>query len=405
MKTMYLDISVPRIVVTRALGRVWPGAYFAATSPLHLAELAERPLPADDWVRVQNRMCGICGSDLHQLFVDAGLDVAPVALPSHSRIYLGHEMVGDVVEVGAAAAGFTVGDRVVRWGRADDCRARGRTELCPACTRGHRVLCEFASDAQTHAPIGGGFGDRFVTPAATLLHVPDGLRDEQAIFVEPTAVAIHAALRKRPSPGDQVLVLGCGTIGYLLIQVLRVLEPDCTITAVAQFTWQADIAGELGADHVFLSGEDGYAKVGELTQARLFHGRGSNRMLLGGFDLTFDVVGVPSTLEDALRWTRAGGAVVLVGVHLHKMTLDLTPVWYQEVDLLGAVGHDVVTWRGAAISTFGLAMQWLLTGQVATDRLLTHVFALEAYREAFATAVDKRRHRSIKVAFDMRRET
>ncbi|MEZ4645670.1 MAG: alcohol dehydrogenase catalytic domain-containing protein [Chloroflexota bacterium] len=398
---MYLDISVPRIVVTRLLSKVWRGAYYAPTAPLHLAELPEMALPAADWVRVRNRMCGICGSDLHQLTVDAGLDVAPLALPAHKRIYLGHEMVGDVIEVGTAVTQFKVGDRVVRWGRADDCLARGRTELCAACARGHRVLCEWASETWEHHPVGGGFGDTFLTPASTLLPIPDGLTDERAIFTEPTAVAIHAAWRKIPDAGDKVLVLGCGPIGFLLLQVLRLVQPHCEITAVAQFPWQAEIARALGADHTFLAGEDGYAAASQLTGGRLYQGRGGNRMLIGGFDVVFDVVGMPGTLRDALRWTRAGGTVVLIGVYLHQMQIDLTPVWHQEINLLGAIGHDVVTWQGESISTFALAMRWLRDGQVQVERLLTHRFALEDYREAFATAVDKRTHHAIKVAFVM----
>lgn len=402
MKTMYLDISVPHIVVTRLLGKVWPGAYYGPTAPLHLAELPDAPLPLDSWVRVRNRMCGICGSDLHQLTVDAGLDVAPLALPAHRRIYLGHEMVGEVVEVGTAVSNFKSGDRVVRWGRADDCLARGRQTVCPACARGHRVLCEWASEERPHQPVGGGFGDTFVTPASTLVSVPEGVTDEQAIFTEPIAVAIHAAWRKRPAAGDKVLVLGVGPIGFLLVQVLRLVQPDCEITAVAQFPWQAQVAKELGVDHVILTSEDGYTAVSRLTGARLYQGRGSNRMLLGGFDIVFDVVGIPGTLQDALRWTRAGGTVVLVGVYLHKMEIDLTPVWHQEISLLGAIGHDVVQWQGTAISTFDLALRWLAEGKVQTGRLLTHRFALADYKAAFATAVDKRTHQSIKVAFDMR---
>ncbi|MCA9978662.1 MAG: zinc-binding dehydrogenase, partial [Anaerolineales bacterium] len=338
---------------------------------------------------------------LQQLTVDAGLDVAPLALPAHKRIYLGHEMVGDVIEVGTAVTQFKVGDRVVRWGRADDCLARGRTELCAACARGHRVLCEWASEAWEHHPVGGGFGDTFLTPASTLLPVPDGLTDERAIFTEPTAVAIHAAWRKIPDAGDKVLVLGCGPIGFLLLQVLRLVQPHCEITAVAQFPWQAEIARALGADHTFLAGEDGYAAASQLTGGHLYQGRGGNRMLIGGFDVVFDVVGMPGTLRDALRWTRAGGTVVLIGVYLHQMQIDLTPVWHQEINLLGAIGHDVVTWQGESISTFALAMRWLRDGQVQVERLLTHRFALEDYREAFATAVDKRTHHAIKVAFVM----
>jgi threonine dehydrogenase-like Zn-dependent dehydrogenase len=398
---MVLDVSVPKILWTRLLGRVWKGAYYAPTSPLRLVEMSEPPLPAPDWVRVRNHLCGICGSDLHQLFVDAALDVAPVALPSHQRAYLGHEMVGEVVQAGGAVTAFQVGDRVVRWGRADDCRAQGRSRLCPACARGHRVLCQVASEPKEHHPVGGGFGDAFITPASTLVPVPDDLPDELAIFTEPVAVAIHAAWRRPAQAGEQVMVLGCGTIGYLLIQVLRVLQPACEITAVAQFPWQAEIAQKFGADHVFLAGEDGYAEVARITGAGLHEGWAGNRMLLGGFDLIFDVVGIEATLNNALRWARAGGSVVLVGVNLHRMNLDVTPVWYQEVDLVGAVGHDVVSWEGEAVSTFELAMRWMQTGQIRCNRLLTHRYPLEQYRQAFATAVDKQKLRSIKVAFDL----
>jgi threonine dehydrogenase-like Zn-dependent dehydrogenase len=398
---MVLDISVPRFMLTRLLGRAWPGACFAPTSPLRLVELPEPPLPADDWVRVRNHLCGICGSDLHQLFLDADLDVAPVALPSHRRTYLGHEMVGLVVEAGDAVERFRVGDRIVRWGRAEDCLARGRAELCPACARGHRVLCQWASEPQAHQPVGGGFGDTFITPAASLVPVLDGLSDEQAIFVEPAAVAIHAAGRAPLEPGNRILVLGCGTIGFLLVQVLRLLQPASEITALAQFPWQADLAQDLGADHTIVAGDDGFAEVARLTGARLYEGRRGNRMLLGGFDLVFDVVGISQTVDRALRWTRAGGAVILVGVHLHRLQVDLTPVWYQEVDLLGAIGHAVTHWEGEPVSDFELAMRWMRDGRVRTQDLLTHRFPLCEYRRAFSVAVDKAQSRSIKVAFDL----
>ncbi|MFC2030612.1 zinc-binding dehydrogenase [Chloroflexota bacterium] len=401
MKTMVLDLSVPRMLLTRSLGRILRSAYFAPTSPLRLVEMADLPLPAPDWVRVRNRLCGICGSDLHQLYLDASLDVAPVALPSNQRIYLGHEMIGEIIEAGEAVSDYQVGDRVVRWGRADDCLARGHEPLCSACDKGHRVLCQLASEPRKHRPVGGGFGDSFITPASTLLPVPDELDDEHAVLTEPVAVAIHAAWRRPAEAGDRVLVLGCGTIGFLLIQTIRILQPACEITSVAQFSWQAEMALAYGADHVFLSGDNGYAKVARLTEAKLYTGRAGNQVLLGGFDLVFDVVGTSATLNNSLRWARAGGTVVLVGVNLHRMELDVTPVWYQEVDLIGAVGHDVVTWAGEPVSTFELAMRWMQTGEVDCDGLLTHRFPLDAYRQAFETAVDKERNRSIKVVFDL----
>ncbi len=347
---------------------------------------------------MRNRLCGICGSDLHQILVDAGLDGAPVALPSHRRVYLGHEMVGAVMERGQGAVGFQIGDRVVRWGRADDCRARGRTTLCPACQQGQRVLCQCASEPREHEPVGGGFGDAFITPASTLLPVPKNMSDEQAIFAEPGAVAIHAAWRQLPLAGERVLVLGCGTIGYLLIQVLRILQPACQIAAVAEFPWQAERARAFGTEHLFLASDDGYGETARLTGAKLYQGRRGNRVLLGGFDLVFDVVGIEATLDGALRWTRAGGTVVLVGVNLHRMRLDLTPLWYQEVDLLGSIGHGLVVWQGEQLSAFELGMRWMQEGKLSVEGLLTHRFRLDDYRQAFEVAAKKARFHSIKVA-------
>ena len=401
MQTIYIDRSISRMMLTRLLGRITRAAYFAPFAPLRLDTFPDPPLPSANWARVRNRLCGICGSDLHQIFLDADLEVAPLALPTTRRIYLGHEMVGEVVEIGSQVRGLHTGDRVVRWGRGDDCRARGYADLCPPCRRGHRVLCERASEPRQHEPIGGGFGDSLIIPASALVPVPDALSDEQAIFTEPAAVAIHSVWRRIPAAGEKVLVIGCGTIGFLIMQVLRVLAPKCEISAVAEFPWQAEMARSFGAQHTLLAHEDGAARVAEITGARLYRGPRGNTMLMGGFDVIFDVVGVPSTLNQALRWARAGGTVVLVGVHLRRMNLDLTPIWYQEVNLIGAIGHDEVEWEGERVSTFDLAMRWMLEGRLKVEPLLTHRFPLRAYRRAFDVAVDKRTSRSIKVAFDL----
>ncbi len=401
MRTLVIERDPKRMVITKVLGRITRRAYFGPWSPLRFAMLPDPPLPAANWVRVRNRMCGICGSDLHQIFLEASLDVAPLALPATRRIYLGHEMVGEVVEVGEGVTHLRPGDRVVRWGRSDDCQARGEVDWCPPCRRGHRVLCERASEPRPWEPIGGGFGDAFIAPASSLVRVPDALPDEVAIFAEPAAVAIHAVWRRLPRPGEQVCVLGCGTIGFLILQVLQVVAPDSVVTAVAEFPWQAELARDFGARHTFLAREDGMRRVADITGARWYRGPRGNTMLIGGFDVVYDVVGTPATLTQALRWTRAGGTVVLVGVYLHPMRVDLTPVWYQEVDLIGAIGHDVVVWEGVEISTFDLAMRWMVEGRLHTAALLTHRFPLTAYRQAVAVAVDKRRYRSIKVALVM----
>jgi len=126
-------------------------------------------------------------------------------------------------------------------------------------------------------------------------------------------------------------------------------------------------------------------------------------MLLGSFDVVFDCVGTHSTLKDALRLARARGTVVLVGVFLEPMKIDLTPVWFWEVDLIGVLAHGGEDWQGERISTFGLIARLMQEGKIKTDGFITHSFALADYRRAVATAIQQPRTHSIKVVFDYRK--
>jgi threonine dehydrogenase-like Zn-dependent dehydrogenase len=157
----------------------------------------------------------------------------------------------------------------------------------------------------------------------------------------------------------------------------------------------------MGADRV-LRGGDLYRQVAELTGARLHSAAFGNRILVGGFDLIYDCVGKPFTLENALRWTRAGGTVVLVGVTLSRMKLDLTPVWYREVSLYGTLAHGMEQLPGSdeRITTFDLTARWMVEGKIKTDGMLTHRFPLQDFRQAVLTAADKRDSHSVKVAFE-----
>jgi 2-desacetyl-2-hydroxyethyl bacteriochlorophyllide A dehydrogenase len=127
-----------------------------------------------------------------------------------------------------------------------------------------------------------------------------------------------------------------------------------------------------------------------------------NRMLLGGFDVVYDCVGIPSTLKDALRLVHAGGTVVLVGVYLEPMKIDLTPIFYWEVDLIGVLAHGAEDWQGERISTYELIARLMREGKMKTDGFITHTFRLPQYREALATAIQQPRTHSIKVVFDYR---
>src|SRR5437660_12741974 len=101
MWTSTLEINPRRALITQLLGRFWRGAYFTSFAPLQVQNLPRQQLPAaSDWVRVRNHLAGICGSDLHLIYLDGNLRIAPAALPDHRRSYPGHELDGEVVEFG-----------------------------------------------------------------------------------------------------------------------------------------------------------------------------------------------------------------------------------------------------------------------------------------------------------------
>ena len=170
---------------------------------------------------------------------------------------------------------------------------------------------------------------------------------------------------------------------------------------MARYPQQMEMAGKLGADEV-ISQEDPYEASARVTSGKLYTGQFNNRMILGGFDVVYDCVGTRKTVKDSLRWARAGGTVVLVGVSLKPMNVDLTPIWYQEVDLIGLYAHGMEEWNGVKQSTYDLTMDLLLKKKLQIDGLITHRFALEQWRTAARTAKDKRSG-AIKVVLDFRR--
>jgi threonine dehydrogenase-like Zn-dependent dehydrogenase len=218
------------------------------------------------------------------------------------------------------------------------------------------------------------------------------------MMVEPLSIGLRAAFRRTPGRGEHALVLGCGMVGLNTVQCVRAVSPGCHITAAARHGHQAEAARRLGADDVVVR-EDGYRAAARITGARLYDGRLGSRMLLGGFDVVYDCVGSARTLQDSLRWARAGGAVVLVGITLAPLRLDLSPLWHQEVDVTGLVGHGAEPWDGGTRHTYDLVIDFLRQGRLTVEGLITHRFPLRRWREAIRAARD-RRGGAIRVVLD-----
>ncbi len=400
MWTSTMELSPRRVLLTRLLGLFWHGAYFSSFAPLQVQNLPRPTLPARDWIRVRNRLAGICSNDLHFIYADGDFRIAPAALPAHKYTYPGHEVVGEVIEVGEDAQRVKVGDRVtLQYG--PNCVSQNIQPLCRSCAAGQYSLCEQGSFSGPEQ-IGGGWSEEMLLHESQVFRVPDELSNEQAVLIEPTSVALHAALRRLPNPGDNVLIVGSGTIGLLILQILRALAPQATISVMARHPFQVEQATRMGAERIIYP-QDTYQEVEKATGAKLYRGMMGNTMLLGGYDVIYDTIGSRRTLHDALRWTRAGGAVVIIGVSLHLMRLDLTPVWYQEVSLIGSQSHGIEQWPLGSqerYSTFSIAAELMAQGLIHPEKLITHHFALTNFPEALTTASAKSRTRAIKVIFD-----
>ena len=402
MRTIYFEKNIPKIMLARLLRPIWPKVVFSRLSPTRFVDVPDVDLPGDEWVRVRNRLCGICASDLHMLFVDADPRISPAALPGTNRLYLGHEILGVVTEVGPNADSLKVGDRVVMDFMEASCNVRKIEPPCRQCREGNPYLCENSSLAHNQEGTGGGWGDSFTAHRLGLYRVPEELDDDTAMMIEPLSVGVRAALRRLPEKGQRILVVGCGVIGLAVIAALRALSPDCHISTMARYPQQVEMARKLAVDEI-IEHEDPYEAAARITGGRLYTGVFNNRTLTGGFDIVYDCVGTGKTIQDSLRWTRAGGAVVLAGVYLKPMHVDLTPVWYQEVDLIGLFAHGSEQWNGRQQSTYDLTVELLLKNKLHTDGFITHRYPLERWREAVQTASDKNSG-AIKVVLDYRSE-
>ena len=399
MWTSTLELNPSHVIPTKLLGLIWRGAYFSSFAPLQVQNLPRQPLPASNWVRVRNSLAGICGSDLQLIFVDGDYSVAPAALPNHNRSYPGHEVVGEVIEVGDDVRHLHVGDRVaLQYG--PNCITAGVQEPCRSCASGHYGLCEYG-ELPGPQPIGGGWSEEMLLHEQQLFRLPTDINDMQGVLLEPSAVAVHAVLRHVPQGQDRVLIIGAGTIGLLILQVVRALAPDAEVSVMARHAFQIEQAARLGAHIIYP--KDSYREVQRATGAKLYRGMWGNKMLLGGYDVIYDSVGNTQTTHDSLRWARAGSTVVMVGLNLHRMQLDLTPIWYQEINLIGTMGHSIETWpidSSERKSTFEVTTALIQNKKIFPDKLITHSFPLNSYRDALMTAADKDRNHAIKVVFD-----
>jgi L-iditol 2-dehydrogenase len=410
MYSAYLDLSPARVRGARALGRVSRRSYFGPLAPLRVRRFPTPDLPGGRWIRVRNVVSGIALDEVERTLVAWDPKVAPQATPQPARVYLGRQVVGEVVEAGPDTRLLRVGDRVVY--QSGPCCATHEIEPpCRHCAAGSYALCEnrFLPGPEQ---VGGGWSDEMIVHERQMFLTPDGLLAEQAALLEPAAEALRAALRYHPEPDDLALVLGAETPGLLLTQALRALAPSLSITVAPQQSYQVEVATRMGATRI-LYPEDGDDAVARMTEGKLYRSRSGAQLLVGGFDVVYDTLGTEHSLRQALLWAREGGVVILTGRPQRWLRLDPTLLWSREVSLLGVYAHGAEAWPGGAqvapaivsggrIATFILAAQMIRENLLTPERLVTHRFPLREIRTALGAMRDRVEHKAVQALLDIR---
>jgi threonine dehydrogenase-like Zn-dependent dehydrogenase len=384
-----------------------------ALSPVALREIPDaRPL-RPDWVVVRPRLTGICGSDSKQILLDFGemqADSALLAFCSFPQV-MGHEVVGEVVELGPEAEGLELGTRVVLnpW---LTCAPRGVEPLCPACAAGDLSLCwSFEEgDIATGIHIGtssdatGGYAELMPAHDSMLFPVPDSLSDEAAVFADPFAVSLHSVTRNPPPPAGRALVYGAGALGLSALGALRALYPDVEVAVVARFPAQAAAAARMGAALVV----DPEPRLELVERLASWSGGRLRRVPQGlpmahpgGIDVVYDTIGKPETLEVGARLLKARGTLVQAGVHA-PARWESSPLYFKELRLVGSNAFGVEEVEGERRHGIEHYLRLAEAGRVDLAPLVTHRFRLGDWREAFLAIANQGESGAIKVAIDQR---
>jgi threonine dehydrogenase-like Zn-dependent dehydrogenase len=397
IQALELYRSAPRYLAARAVGDRVPGLVSGPLAPIRFVNKKDPEVPGLGWGRVRPLLSGICGSDLATIGGKSSFYFSPlVSMP----FVPGHEVVGELLDdVDDLPAGARVVLQPVL-----SCLPRG-LDPCPNCAAGLVGRCDRVTTGHVSAGLqtgycadtGGGWSRMFVAHRSQLHPVPDELPDRKAVLVEPLSCAIHTAMRANVEPNANVLVIGAGAIGSLTLLALKELTPLGRVTVVAKHGSQREWARAFGA-HDVVEPKEATNSVRRSSHAMKLRPERGAPFLLGGADVAIDCVGSRSSLDLALRTVRAGGRVVVSGIPVSGA--DLTPLWFRELELVGAYTGGIERVNGQARHSFDLATELALANPI--EGVVGATYPLRRWREAIDHALGAGRLGTLRVAFDPR---
>jgi len=320
------------------------------------------PLAGKGQVQIEVKRIGVCGSDIHVFHGKHPF----VSYP----LIQGHEFSGVISSIGEGVEGVSIGDKVT----ATPQEVCG---VCPPCRRGQYNACEKLKVRGFQAS--GCAQDYFVTEIEKLVKLPDDFTFEQGAFVEPVAVAVHSTGRFGDLTGKNVVVAGAGTIGNFVAQACTSRGAEnVLITDISEFRLAK--AGEVGLELTCNVTKESLNDAAE----RVFGDE--------GFEVGMEVTGAEASLASLVANIGKGGTLLIIGVYGDQPKVDMSVVCEHELNLKGSMMYRHEDWVQA--------VEWIASGEVKTEPLVSDHFAFEDYLDAYKS-IEEKGEKSMKVMVDM----
>lgn len=319
-------------------------------------EKVEVPVIKSNQVKVKVHCIGVCGSDIH--FYEYGRLGRYVVEDS---LILGHELAGEVVEVGLDVKNVSVGQRVavepgVPCSKCEYCR-EGRYNLCPDV--------EFMATP----PTDGAWAEYVAIDSEFVFPLPDNVTYEAGALIEPLAVGIHAMSRGNVGPSDRLIITGLGPIGLLAIEAAKMFGVT-EIYGSDVIESRRQLALEMGAKGVIdPSKEDAQSKLTEIADGELPN-------------VLIETSGNANSISSAFNLVKRGGRLVFVGMPMdNSIKMDVMHMVDSEFDVHGVFRY---------VNDYPTAIQGLSNPLVNVEKVITHHFKLEDIHEALDVAVNQK---------------
>jgi threonine 3-dehydrogenase len=321
----------------------------AARPGLELREVPRPEISIND-VLIRVHKTGICGTDLHIEAWDSW-----AAKTIQPPLVVGHEFVGEIVEVGSNVSDFHPGEVVSGEGHV----VCGR---CRHCLAGRRHLCANAIGLGVGRD--GAFAQYVALPMTNVWHHWPGIDEEVAAIFDPFGNAVHAALAF-PVLGEDVLVSGAGPIGLMATAVVKHAGARHVVVSEPN-RFRRDLAARMGAT---LAVDPG---------ARDLHDVQAELGMVEGFDVALEMSGNPKALRDAIGNMAHGGCVAILGIPTDEISLDVNEIVFKMLTLQGIYGREMYeTWYKMTV---------MLQSGLDIRPAITHRFGFRDHEAAFAAA-------------------